>query len=63
MKINKPLLGAIVTMIVLYLLISFAIWDLNAKHWDVELRAMYVIFSPMFVGLVYSGMRLDQNIK
>jgi predicted Na+-dependent transporter len=63
MKIDKPLLGAIVTMIVLYLLISFAIWDLNAKHWDMGVRVMYAMFGPVFAGLVYSGIRLDQNLK
>jgi len=58
---DKALIGALATMVVLYLLISFAAWDINAKHWDMGVRAMYAMFSPMFAGLVYSGIRLDKK--
>jgi phosphoglycerol transferase MdoB-like AlkP superfamily enzyme len=54
---NKPLIGAILTMVGIYLLISFAIWDLNAKHWHTEVRAMYSFFAPMFSGLAYSAIK------
>ena len=61
MKINKSILGAIITMVVIYLLITFALWDINAKNWDTGARIMYAIFSPMFAALVYSGIKIDEK--
>ena len=61
MKNNKSIIAALLTMVALYLLISFAIWDLNAKHWEVPARVMYAIFSPIFAGLVYSGVKVSEN--
>lgn len=55
MRNNKPIIAALSTMVVIYLLISFVIWDLNAKHWEVPARVMYVIFSLIFAVLVYLG--------
>jgi hypothetical protein len=55
---NKPLIAAILTMVVLYLLISFAVWDLNAKNWKIEARIMYALWSPIFSALIYSGVKL-----
>ncbi len=60
MKIN-PLIAALLTMVAIYLLISFAIWDLNAKYWKTEARVMYAIFSPIFAMLMYSTVKLNQN--
>ena len=60
MKNNKPLIAAILVMIGFYLLVSFAIWDLNAKHWSTEARVMYAIFSPVFSIWVYAGIKLNQ---
>jgi hypothetical protein len=60
MKKNQPLIAASLTMIIVYLLVSFAIWDLNAKHWSMETRIMYAIFSTMFAMWVYAGTKLNQ---
>lgn len=60
MKIN-PIIAAILTMLAIYLLISFAIWELNAKYWKTEARVMYALFAPIFAVLVYSGVKLNQN--
>lgn len=60
MKIN-PLIAALLTMVAIYLLISFAIWDLNAKNWETGARVMYAIFSPIFAVLMYSSVKLNQN--
>jgi len=64
MKINS-IIGAILTMVVIYLLISFAVWDLNAKHWKTEVRMFYALFSPVFSALMYSSIKLfkEQNYK
>ncbi len=61
MSNNKPIIAALLTMVVIYLLISFAIWDLNAKHWEAPARVMYALFSPIFAALVYSGIKIDNN--
>jgi len=61
MKNDKPLAAAILTMIVFYLLVSFSIWDLNAKHWPMEARVMYSIFSPVFSIWVYAGVKLNEQ--
>jgi hypothetical protein len=57
---TEAIIGAILTMVVFYLLGAFAIWDLNAKHWSIEARVMYAIFSPVFSIWVYAGIRLNQ---
>ena len=61
MSNNKPIVGAILTMIVFYLLISFSIWDLNAKNWSIVTRSMYSCFGPVFSIFVYVGLKLDQK--
>ena len=61
MSNNKPLIAAILTMVGIYLLVSFAIWDLNAKHWSIEARVMYAMFSPVFSIWVYAGIKLNQQ--
>ena len=35
-------------MAFIYLLIGFAAWDLNAKHWSIEARIMYSFWGPLF---------------
>lgn len=64
MKIN-PLVAALLTMVAIYLLISFAIWDLNAKNWETAARVMYALFAPIFAALMYSSVKLyqEQNYK
>ena len=61
MKDNKPLIAALLTMVGIYLLISFAVWDLNAKNWKMEVRVMYSFWCPIFAVLVYSGCKLGQK--
>ena len=61
MSNNKPIIAAILTMVVGYLLISFAVWELNAKHWNPAARVMYVMFAPIFSVLVYSGIKIENN--
>jgi hypothetical protein len=61
MKNNKPIIAALLTMVAIYLLISFAAWELNAKYWLTEARVMYSVFSPIFAALVYSGIKLGGN--
>jgi hypothetical protein len=58
---DKALIGAIVTMVAIYLLVGFCVWDLNAKNWDIGARIMYSIFGTMVAGLVYSGIKMDQT--
>lgn len=58
---NKALISAIITMVVIYLLISFAVLDLNPKHWKIALRVMYSLFSPIFSALVYSSVKLFEG--
>jgi uncharacterized protein with PQ loop repeat len=60
MKKNQPLIAAILTMIVFYLLVSFVIWDLNAKHWSLDARFMYSLFGTAFSIWVYAGIKLNQ---
>jgi len=64
MKIN-PIIAALLTMVGIYLLISFAIWELNAKYWKTEARVMYALFAPIFAALMYSSVKVcnNQNYK
>lgn len=61
MSNNKPLIGAIISMLVMYLLISFVVWDLNAKNWEIATRLMYALFSPIISGCTYLSIRIDSN--
>jgi hypothetical protein len=61
MKENKPLIAAILTMVAIYLLVSFAVWDLNAKNWEMGVRVMYSLWSPIFSVLIYSGTKIYGN--
>lgn len=61
MSNNKPLIAAILTMVVCYLLVSFAVWDLNAKHWDTPVRVLYSLFSPIFAALEYSSIKIENK--
>ena len=61
MSNNKPIIAAILTMVVGYLLISFAAWELNAKYWNPAARVMYAMFAPIFSALTYSGIKIDNK--
>ena len=61
MKDNKPLLVGLLTMVAIYLLVSFAVWDLNAKNWEMAVRVMYAFWSPIFAVLVYSGCKIGNT--
>jgi hypothetical protein len=60
---NKPIIAAILTMVVLYLLISFAIWDLNAKNWEIGVRVLYAFWGTMFSVLAYSAVKIKGGNK
>lgn len=61
MRNNKPIIAAILTMVVGYLLISFVAWELNSKYWDPAARVMYAMFAPIFAALMYSAIRIDNK--
>jgi hypothetical protein len=61
MKNNKPLIAGILSMVVIYLLISFALWEVNPKNWHIAARAAYAMFSPFFSCLVYSAFKINQK--
>lgn len=58
---DKSIIGAILTMVVLYLLVSFAAWELNPKNWVVEARVMYALFCPIFSLLVFVMIKLSNK--
>lgn len=60
MRIN-PIIAALLTMVGIYLLISFATWELNAKYWKTEARVMYALFAPIFAALMHSSVQLYQK--
>jgi hypothetical protein len=57
---DKSIIGAILTMVVLYLLISFAAWELNAKNWAVEARVLYAIWGTIISLLVFAMIKLGK---
>ena len=61
MSNNKPIIGALISMLVMYLLISFVVWDLNTKNWQTELRLMYSFWSPIISLLIYISIRADNE--
>jgi len=57
MKNNKQDFAVLMSIFILsmtffYLCISFALWDLNASHWEVSVRAMYAIFGTAFSAII-----------
>jgi len=60
MKTNKPILLAIATMIMIYLLISFITWDINAHNWDIMARVSWALWSPIFSLLVYISFKNEE---
>ena len=61
MSNKKPIIGALISMILMYLLISFVVWDLNTKNWQTELRLMYSFWSPIISLLIYISIRADNE--
>ena len=61
MNNKKPIIGAIITMMVIYLLMSFCVWDLNAKHWETPARIVYAMFAPIFAVVAYSAIKGEEN--
>lgn len=61
MKENKPLVAGLLTTVAIYLLVSFAVWDLNPKHWGMVVRVMYAFGSPIFSVLIYSGCKIGDK--
>lgn len=51
---NKKLLLPLITiMCIFYLLISFAVWNINAANWNTELRFAYSFFCPILSVITY----------
>ena len=49
---KKQLVIFIAAMAALYVLVSFSVWDLNAKNWDIAVRILYtVIGTPLAFGI------------
>jgi hypothetical protein len=63
MSNNKPLIAGILSMIVIYLLISFALWEITPKNWHIAFRFAYAMFSPVVSCLVYSAIKNIKNDK
>ena len=61
MSNNKALIAAILTIVAIYLLIAFAVWDLNAKNWGIRVRVVYSLWCPIFAVLVYSGRKIGSK--
>jgi hypothetical protein len=58
---NKALIAAILTIVAIYLLISFAVWDLNAKNWEIGVRVIYSFWCPIFAVLTYFGCKIENK--
>ena len=61
MSKNKPLVAGLLTIVAIYLLISFAVWDLNAKNWEIVVRVMCSFSCLIFAVLVYSACKIGGN--
>jgi hypothetical protein len=57
---NKPIIAAILTMVVLYLLVCFAAWELNPKNWVLEARILYAIFSPILSLMLFGIVKIEK---
>jgi hypothetical protein len=42
----KTIIGFILFNLIAYLLVSFAMWDINAAHWSKEVRTLWAVMSP-----------------
>jgi len=61
MKENKPIVAGLLTTVAIYLLVSFAVWDLNPKHWEMVVRVLCSFSCPIFAVLVYSGCKIGDK--
>jgi hypothetical protein len=57
---TAAIIGAILTMVVFYFLISFVLLDVNAKNWNMGARVLYCVFSPLFSIWVFVGIKIGQ---
>jgi drug/metabolite transporter (DMT)-like permease len=39
---------SIIIMVVIYLAISFVLWQIDASKWDTVIRGIYVFLAPIF---------------
>lgn len=53
MSNNKPIIAAILTLVVMYLAIAFFTWELNAGNWHIKLRLGYALVAPIVSILTY----------
>lgn len=44
---KKKVTTFILSMLLFYLLVSFAVWNLDASMWDIKLRAMFAFAAPL----------------
>lgn len=51
------IIDALIILIILYLTISFVMWDFNVMKWGLIVRLIFVI---IFVGLNYLMLREDE---
>ena len=49
----------IVSLIFIYLMASFAVWDLNPSHWSAELRGSFAFIAPCISLLVLGYSKLN----
>ena len=50
---KKLLLPLIIIMCIFYLLVSFAVWNINAAHWNPAVRFAYAFFCPLLSVIAY----------
>ena len=51
---KKYLIIWVLLMVVFYLMIAFAKWELNASLWEVEERALYLFFGGLLSASISS---------
>lgn len=54
----KTIIGFILFNLIAYLLVSFAMWDINAGNWSKEVRTFWAVMSPSTGALVVSFQNL-----
>ena len=57
-KFFNDIIYFLILMAFIYLLVGFAAWDLNAKHWSMEARLMFAFWSPVISAVTLSTKRI-----
>jgi hypothetical protein len=59
---NKKLILSLITiMCIFYLLLSFAVWNINAAHWNPVLRFVYAYFCILLNVIAYFILLNNKN--